>query len=179
MKYNLIVIGGGPAGMMAAGRAAENGASVLLLEKNDSLGCKLLITGKGRCNITHNEFNNRDLISVFGENSDFLFSSFSKFAVPETLDFFNSRGLETKVERGDRIFPVSDRSEDVLQVLIDYMKKGYVKVQTKAEVTEIASKDNKIEKVEVEYEGRYKDVTSEVAWEYLKPELSSSIKHRP
>lgn len=147
MKYNLIVIGGGPAGMMAAGRAAEKGASVLLLEKNDRLGRKLLITGKGRCNISHHEFNNRDLISVFGENSDFLFSSFSKFSVPETLFFFNNRGLETKVERGNRIFPESDNSEDVLDILIDYMKEGNVKIQTKAEVTEIVYKKNKIEKI--------------------------------
>lgn len=147
MKYNLIVIGGGPAGMMAAGRAAERGASVLLLEKNARLGRKLLITGKGRCNISHHEFNNRDLISVFGENSDFLFSSFSKFSVPETLFFFNNRGLETKVERGNRIFPLSDNSEDVLDVLINYMKEGYVKIQTKAEVTDILYKKNKIEKI--------------------------------
>jgi len=155
MKYNLIVIGGGPAGMMAAGRAAERGASVLLLEKNAKLGRKLLITGKGRCNITHHEFNNRDLISVFGENSDFLFSSFNKFSVPETLFFFNNRGLETKVERGNRVFPVSDNSEDVLNILIDYMKEGNVKIQTKAEVTDIIYKKNKIEKIIVNNEEEF------------------------
>ena len=112
--YDVIVIGGGPAGIMAAGRAAEAGAKVLLLEKNDILGRKLLITGKGRSNLTRAEFNVRELVKKYGREGDFLLSPLSVFGVRETIGFFNKRGLATKVERGKRIFPQSDSSRDVL-----------------------------------------------------------------
>ena len=99
--WDVVVIGGGPAGMMAAGTAAKSGARVLLLEKNSTLGKKLLITGGGRCNITNAEFNTREFLSKFSgkdrKDDQFLFSAFAKWNVQNTLDFFHDHGLETKV----------------------------------------------------------------------------------
>src|SRR3954468_17834986 len=97
--WDVAIIGGGPAGMMAAGRAAERGLSVILIEKNNTLGQKLLITGGGRCNVTNAEFDTRKLLSKFKENDKFLFSAFSQWAVQDTLDFFHLRAMETKVEK--------------------------------------------------------------------------------
>ena len=114
VKFDVAVIGGGPAGMMAAGRAAELGAKVVLLEKNRRIGRKLLLTGKGRCNITQAVFDERGLVENFGKDGRFLFSSLSIFGVRETIDFFQQMGSETKTERGGRVFPVSDKAQDVL-----------------------------------------------------------------
>ena len=126
MKYDVAVIGGGPAGMIAAGRAGEMGSHVVLIEKNKGLGVKLLISGKGRCNITNGKDKLREMIEKFGKNGKFLFSAFLKFGVKETIDFFEDYGLKTKVERGGRVFPVSDKSRDVLDVLIRYLEKSDV-----------------------------------------------------
>lgn len=126
--YDVAVIGGGPAGMMAAGCAAQRGLKVILIEKNDTLGKKLLITGGGRCNVTNAEFDDRALLSKFKENDKFLFSAFSQFSVKESLDFFNSRGMETKVEAEKRVFPVSNSAQSVWNVLVEYMKAGNVTV---------------------------------------------------
>ena len=101
--YDVAVIGGGAAGMMAAGRAAECGARVILIEKNSTLGKKLLITGGGRCNVTNYELDTRKFLEKFKDNKKFLFSPFSFFSVKETLDFFNSKGMETKVEANNRL----------------------------------------------------------------------------
>lgn len=147
MIYDLIVIGGGPAGMMAAGVAAENGAKVLLLEKNDRLGIKLLITGKGRCNITNAELNTKNLVDIFGKNGRFLFSALNKFSNQDIINFFNSRGLDTKIERGKRVFPQGDSSLDVLAVLKNYLAEGHVKIQTKTQIKSIIKKDNLISKI--------------------------------
>lgn len=147
MKKKIVVIGGGPAGMIAAGRAAELGVSVVLLEKNQELGIKLLITGKGRCNITNNSDDTRVLVNKFGKNGNFLFSSLHKFGVGAVVAFFEGRGLKTKVERGNRIFPVSDSSRDVLEELIKYMREGKVEIRKNSEVEKIVKKDNKIEKI--------------------------------
>jgi len=146
-KYNLIVIGGGPAGMMAAGRAAENGARVLLLEKRNKLGIKLSITGKGRCNITNVEFDGLKLIKKYGQNGKFLFSSFHKFGPQEIINFFEERNIRTKIERGSRVFPVSDRSSTVIEALVKYLKQNNVTIKTNAAVKSIVSKDKKIHKV--------------------------------
>ena len=124
MKYDVAVIGGGPAGMIAAGRAGEIGSRVVLIEKNKRLGTKLLITGKGRCNITNKTDGLKEMINRFGKNGKFLFSAFSKFGVDETINFFESNGLKTKIERGNREFPISNKSQDVLNVLIHYLKKS-------------------------------------------------------
>jgi len=124
-QFDVVVIGGGPAGMLAAGRAGELGARVVLLEKNDSLGRKLLITGKGRCNITQAEFNDAEFIKKLsgkkglpaGRQGKFLFSSLAAFGPEKMIEFLEKRGLKTKIERGGRVFPVSNRARDVLSVL--------------------------------------------------------------
>jgi len=133
-KFDVAVIGGGPAGMLAAGRVAELGANVVLIEKNQSLGRKLLITGKGRCNITQAEFDDKEFVKTLGKNGKFLFSSLALFGPQEVVEFFESRGLKTKTERGGRIFPVSDRAQDVLDVLLEYLRKNRVEIKTGAKV---------------------------------------------
>jgi len=145
--FNIAVIGGGPAGMIAAGRAGETGSRVVLIEKNKSLGVKLLITGKGRCNITNKADGLREMINKFGKNGKFLFSVFSRFGVDKVISFFESKGLKTKIERGDRVFPVSDRSQDVLTVLINYLKKSNVEMKTNSKIRKIVKKGNRIEKI--------------------------------
>lgn len=132
--YDVAIIGGGPSGMIAAGRAAERGLKVILIEKNDSLGKKLLITGGGRCNVTNAELDNRTLLAKFKENDKFLFSAFSQFSVKETLDFFNARGMATKVEAEKRVFPTSDKAQSVWDVLVEYLKVGNVTMMSNATV---------------------------------------------
>ncbi|MEI8337677.1 MAG: NAD(P)/FAD-dependent oxidoreductase [bacterium] len=142
--WDLIVVGGGPAGMMTAGRAAELGSKVILIEKNETLGKKLLITGGGRCNVTNAEFDTRKLLEKFKDDGKFLFSAFSQWNVKETLDFFNSKGMETKVEPGLRVFPTSNMSQSVLNVLEKYIKEGKVAILPNTQVTEITlSEDSK------------------------------------
>ncbi|MDO8530397.1 MAG: aminoacetone oxidase family FAD-binding enzyme, partial [bacterium] len=136
--YDVVVIGGGPAGMMAAGRVAEKGRSVLLLEKNPGLGKKLLITGGGRCNLTNNKTEVRTMLSKYKGNDQFLFSAFAQFSVKDALEFFNSRGLATKEENEGRIFPVTDSAKSVFDVLVKYMKEGKVEVKTGVEVKGIS-----------------------------------------
>lgn len=114
----VIVIGGGPAGMMAAGVAARNGADVTLFEKNDRVGRKLMITGKGRCNIT-NFCDNDEFISNIPTNPRFMYSAINAFSTYDTVAFFEDLGVATKVERGNRVFPESDKATDVC----DAMKK--------------------------------------------------------
>lgn len=135
---DVVVIGGGPAGMMAAGRAAELGRSVLLLEKNTTLGKKLLITGGGRCNVTNNKKDTRTMLAKYKGSDKFLFSTFAQFGVKETLDFFNKRGMATKEENEGRIFPVSDKAQSVWDILVKYMKNGGVEVRSDAEVISIS-----------------------------------------
>lgn len=135
--WDVIVIGAGPAGMMAAGRAAELGKKVLLLEKNSNLGKKLLISGGGRCNVFNNKADIRTLAAKYKKSDKFLFSAFSQFAVEESFEFFHSRGMQTKEENDGRIFPVSDKSQSVLDVLEEYMKEGSVQIQKDAAVSGI------------------------------------------
>ncbi|MFA6918521.1 MAG: NAD(P)/FAD-dependent oxidoreductase [Patescibacteria group bacterium] len=146
-NYDIAVIGGGPAGMMASGRAGELGARVILLEKNKSLGIKLLMTGHGRCNITNKTDDIRKLVEKYGVNGKFLFSSFNKFGVEEIMEFFENRGMETKIEPGNRVLPVSDKAQDVLGVLIGYLKDSGVEVKVNSEIKEIIKKSKKIEKL--------------------------------
>ncbi|MDD4902608.1 MAG: NAD(P)/FAD-dependent oxidoreductase [Patescibacteria group bacterium] len=147
MRYDVAVIGGGPGGMMAAGRAGELGARVVLLEKNKRLGAKLLITGKGRCNITNQTDSEREMIEAFGKNGKFLYPALKKFGVADVIDFFAKQGVKTKVERGNRVFPTSDSSRDVLDALVDYLNKAKVEIRYNSAVKEIAVKDKRIEKV--------------------------------
>lgn len=142
--YDVAVIGGGPAGMMAAGRAAELGVKVILIEKNDQLGKKLLITGGGRCNVTNAEFDDRKLLERFKANGKFLFSAFSQFSVKETLDFFNSRGMETKIEAEKRVFPYSENARSVWNVMCAYIKESGVTITSNTPASGFVKKGNEI-----------------------------------
>lgn len=149
-KYDIIVIGGGPAGMIAAGRAGERGARVLLIEKNKSLGKKLLITGKGRCNLTNAIFDVREFTKKFGQNGKFLYSSLYQFGVQDTINFFNKNKVPTKIERGKRVFPKSDESQHILFALTTYLGKNHVEIKTETKVKTITFFKNKVEKVILE-----------------------------
>ena len=128
IKADVVVIGGGAAGLMAAGTAAERGKSVVLIEKNKILGKKLLITGKGRCNITNACEDVETLLENVTVNRSFLYSAFYGFTNDDTIKFFNDLGVETKIERGNRVFPVSDKSQSVVDALSVYVKKSGVKI---------------------------------------------------
>ena len=137
----IIIIGGGAAGMMAAISASGEGKKVILLEKNEKLGKKLFITGKGRCNITTScppdEFLNHVMT-----NPRFLYSSFSRFNNEDMIDFLNKAGLKTKVERGQRVFPSSDHSSDVIATLKKQCEKNHVSIRYHSRVTEIMLDDD-------------------------------------
>ncbi len=150
MHYDVAVIGGGPAGMMAAGRAAELGAKVVLLEKNPGTGKKLLITGGGRCNILNAEYDTHRLVDKYGKKGKTLFSVFSQFDAQATLDFFESRGLKIKVEAEQRAFPVSERASDVRLTLLKYMQEGKVDIRTDALVKNLEGADGKIKQIILE-----------------------------
>lgn len=147
MEYDVAIIGGGPAGMMAAGSAGETGAKVILLEKNDRLGIKLLMTGNGRCNITNDLEGIRQMSDSFGKKGKFLLSALSRFGAKETVRFFEDRGLETKVEKRNQVFPVSDKASDVLKVLIGYLDKSKVEISLNSEVKELVKSGNHISKI--------------------------------
>ncbi|HEX9060916.1 MAG TPA: NAD(P)/FAD-dependent oxidoreductase [Clostridia bacterium] len=142
----IVVIGGGAAGLMAAGAAAKQGNEVILLEKNDRLGKKLRISGKGRCNIT-NDTDIEGLIENTPGNGNFLYSAFYTFSNVDLINFLNEHGLSTKVERGGRVFPESDKASDVVDTFTDYLKKHGVSVITGAAVKDINVKDGKVESV--------------------------------
>jgi predicted Rossmann fold flavoprotein len=141
--WDVAVIGGGPSGLMAAGRASELGSEVVIIEKNDSLGVKLLITGGGRCNVTNGETDTRKLLEKYKDNAKFLFSAFSQWSVPETLNFFHSRGMQTKVENEKRVFPVSNTAQSVWDVLVDYIKQNNVSVLSNSPVIDILMEEGK------------------------------------
>jgi len=145
--FDVAVVGGGPSGMIAAARAGELGARAALLEKNNTLGRKLLLTGKGRSNLTKAEFSPKELVKKYGREGGFLLSPLSVFGVKETIDFFEKKGLKTKIERGKRVFPQSDKAGDVLDVLFDYLKKNQVKIMTNSEVKEIIRHKKSISKI--------------------------------
>lgn len=145
--YDVIVIGGGASGIMAAGTAANRGKKVLLLEKNKNLGEKLKITGGGRCNITNAEEVERLLLRNYGSAQQFLFSSFVQFGVPETFSFFEKRNLPLVVQDKKRAFPKSEKALDVLKVLEKYIKEGKVEIKTGVRVDDVVGRNGVIEKV--------------------------------
>lgn len=146
---NVLVIGGGPAGMMSAITSAENGNNVTILEKMNSCGKKLLITGKGRCNIT-NSANMEDFFKNIPGNSKFLYSAFNNYTNEDIINFLNKQGVLTKVERGGRIFPVSDKSIDVLNAFNSKLKKLNVKIITNCKVEEILVEDGTVKGVKTQ-----------------------------
>ena len=129
MIYDCIVIGGGPAGMFAAITAAKNGSRVLLLEKNDRLGKKLLITGKGRCNVTNN-CDEQEILRNIPRNGRFLYSALDAMPPQTVMEFFESHGCPLKTERGNRVFPVSDKAQSVLDCLRNELRSTGVTVRT-------------------------------------------------
>lgn len=139
---SVIVVGGGAAGMMAAIIAARNEQNVTLLEKNEKLGKKIFITGKGRCNIT-NASEIEDLFSAVVSNPKFLYSGFYSFTNDQVIDFFEELGVATKIERGNRVFPVSDHSSDVIAALAREMQRLKVKVLLHCEVKELLVNNEK------------------------------------
>lgn len=149
LEWDVVVIGGGPAGMMAAGRAAELGAKVLLLEKNASLGKKLLITGGGRCNVTNGELDNKKLLARFKDSGKFLFSPFSQWSVQETLEFFHAKNMPTKEEAEQRVFPLSNTSQSVWDVLVSYIKEHGVVVMKNAQVLKLHGAGGSVSAVEL------------------------------
>jgi hypothetical protein len=152
--FDVIVIGGGAAGMMAAGRAAECGRRVLLVEKNQTLGNKLNLTGGGRCNITNAEFDTRLFLSFFGETGKFLFSPFARFGVQDTFDFFEGRGLPLVVEDRNRAFPETQQANDVTRVLTEYMRENEVTIRLGIAVTRLLVTDGVLRGIETN-QGRF------------------------
>ena len=138
----VIIIGAGPAGMMAAIEASKNN-NVFLLDGNDKLGKKLFITGKGRCNVT-NAKNIGDFFDYIKGNPEFLYSSLYSFTNEDTMKFFESRGIKLKVERGDRVFPLSDKSSDIIKELKMALKENNVNILFNHKVTDINVVNNKI-----------------------------------
>jgi predicted Rossmann fold flavoprotein len=134
---DVCVVGGGPSGMMAAGRAAECGASVVLLEKNRTTGKKLLITGGGRCNVTNAETDRHRLVARYGRNSQALHSPLSRFSPQEMRAFLERSGVETKVENEGRVFPTTNKSRTIHTALLRYMAEGGVRVVTGSPVDSI------------------------------------------
>lgn len=153
--YDLIVIGAGPSGMMAAGRAADLGARVLLLEKKKTFGKKLLLTGGGRCNLTNAEFNIRAFLDNFPESKEFLYSPFSKFSAKDTFNFFEKRGLPLVVEARNRVFPKTQKAEDVLCVMEKYIKRNGIEIKAGVRAASLEAKDGKIISVKTSKDDEY------------------------
>lgn len=140
--WDVIIIGGGPGGMMAAATAGARGKRVLLLEKNPSLGKKLLITGGGRCNVTNNKPDIRTMQAQYKGAGKFLFSLFAQHGVRETIEWFESRGAALKEENEGRLFPTTDSAKTIFDTLVAEMKKQHITVKTKAVVKSV-TKDKK------------------------------------
>ncbi len=148
-QYDVIVIGGGPSGIMAAGRAGELGKRVLVLEKNAQLGEKLKISGGGRCNITNAEEDTRLFLKHYKSAEQFLYSAFSQFSNKDTFTFFENLGLPLVVQARKRAFPHTEKSIDVFRAMERYMAKGKVTIMTNSEVSRIHHEDNRITGVSV------------------------------
>ena len=146
-KFNTLIIGGGAAGLMAAVRSASLGRKVAIAEKNHSVGEKVLISGRGRCNFTNAEPDINTFISKYGDNGKFLYSAFNKFSPADTVKFFNKIGVESVEERGKRIFPASGGSQRVLDALIMQCKKFNVKIMRSTPVKALKVKNSRVQYV--------------------------------
>ena len=146
-RIKVCVIGGGPAGMMCAGRAAENGCEVTLYEKNERVGRKLAITGKGRCNVTNNS-DRETFIENVQTNSRFLYAAYSSFTSQDTMEFFESKGVPLKTERGNRVFPQSDRAYDIVDAMREYCTSNGVRIVYK-KVDGLICKDGEVKGIKV------------------------------
>ena len=139
---NTVIIGGGPAGLMAAISSAKNGDKVTIIEKMNSCGKKLLITGKGRCNITNNAQMDKFMENT-PTNPKFLYGVFNNFTNKDIIELLKNEGVKTKVERGERVFPVSDRAQDVLEALLHILRKQNVQILTNTTAKRIITDDEK------------------------------------
>ena len=148
MTYDILVIGGGPAGMFAAITAARQGKRVLLLERNDRMGKKLLITGKGRCNVTNN-CTDQEVLQNVPRNGRFLYSAMTAFPPRKIMTFFEESGCALKTERGNRVFPVTDRSQSVLDALQNEMGRAHVAMRT-ARVSRILTENGAVRGVQTD-----------------------------
>ena len=152
--YDVIVIGGGASGMMAAGMAGERGLRVLLLDRNKELGAKLGITGGGRCNITNAEYDTQKFLKHFGDAEPFLYSPFSQFGVAESFSFFERRGLPLVVQARKRAFPETENAKDVVRVMKKYCTDQHVTIKTGTAVKDIRTAGDIITEVRV-HDGVY------------------------
>lgn len=152
-NFDLIVVGAGAAGMMAAGNAAANGLSVLMLDKNSRPGRKIMITGKGRCNVTNNCDRDR-LMTAVKRNPRFLYSAFDAFTPQDTMDFFENMGVPLKTERGNRVFPQSDKAVDIVDALYAFTKQYGVQYRQNR-VTGLIADENGISGVQTADGSRY------------------------
>jgi predicted Rossmann fold flavoprotein len=145
-KFDVAIIGGGPSGIMAAIQAARDGSRVVLIEKNSGLGKKLLLTGKGRCNLTNAEFNLRKLVENY-HNGEFLFHVFSIFGPKETIEFFGNLGIKIKTEANCRVFPKNGNAEEILEVLMAELDNKQVGLILNSEIVDIKKSGGKISKL--------------------------------
>lgn len=149
MSNTCLIIGAGAAGLMAAGTAASNGAEVTLIERNDRPARKVMITGKGRCNVTNNCNMINELVEHVPTNGRFLHSAFSSFMPYDTMDFFEQHGVELKIERGERVFPVSDKAVDIVDALNNFSLNSGAK-RIKGRAVKLIIDDNQVKGVELE-----------------------------
>ena len=142
----VVVIGGGPAGIMSAISASDNGHEVVLIEKNAKIGRKLYITGKGRCNVT-NDCDNREFIQNVVSNPKFMMSAIRAFSSADTQEFFENLGVQLKVERGNRVFPASDKSADIIDALLKALKVRGIEVKFETELLDVCVESNVITQI--------------------------------
>ena len=147
MPKKILVIGGGAAGLMAAAKAAGRGLDVTVLERNPRPARKLMITGKGRCNVTNACTLVNELTEQIPGNGRFLYGAFSRFMPCDTMDLFESLGVKLKIERGNRVFPESDRAVDIVDALVNYAKKSGAKLRTDARVTSLLTENGAVKGV--------------------------------
>lgn len=150
-QSDILVVGGGPAGMMAAGQAAERGARVMLLEKMDSPGRKLLLTGKNRCNLTNTD-RVQEFLDHFNRSGKFLTQLFYRFFNQDLREFFHQQGVPTVVQRGGRVFPTSENARDVLDALLDWLHGQHVEIRTGTPVRELMISNGRVTGVQTEQE---------------------------